>query len=92
MARSKATERDETTHECAIPFAYHDAAADVPRVVRTGEVVRGDDPAYAAAPQYFAVAGTPHAERPRVTDFITTGTPTVAPERRPDGWRRDRHG
>jgi hypothetical protein len=39
------------------------------RPVRVGEHLRGDDPAYRAAPQYFSLAGAPHAERPKVIEF-----------------------
>jgi hypothetical protein len=80
----------EQTFICCVPFSTD--IDGTPRTVRDGEILRGDDPAYLAAPVYFAPVGTPHNERPKVADFVGEGVTTERPPRAPDGWRRDWHG
>ena len=55
-------------YECCIPFSV-DINGQV-RCVRHGARLRGDDPAYLAAPQYFCFVNARDAERPSVSDFI----------------------
>jgi hypothetical protein len=87
---SKTSTRDTSTYECTVPFA---AEIDgTPRAVRHGEIVAADDPALTAAPQYFCPVAKPHAERPSVSNFIRPSETTVAPPRKPDGWRRGQSG
>jgi len=77
MARTKQQPEPAPVVECAVPFGCQ--VDGVLRSVRHGERLRTDDPAYKAAPQYFAALGIPTAEKPRMQDFIAgTGHHTQA--------------
>jgi hypothetical protein len=57
-------------YECCVAFAV-DLDGHM-RSVRRGAQLRGDDPAYLAAPPYFCFVNARDAERPSVSDFIKT--------------------
>jgi hypothetical protein len=84
---TKATS-DPMTYEACVPFSLD--VEGVPRTVRVGEIMAGDDPALIVGRPYCCAAGTPHAERPHLSDVIGHGVHTEPGVRRPDGWRRPR--
>jgi hypothetical protein len=76
-------------YECCVAYAVD--VDGVPRSVRHGEKLRGNDPRFLAAPQFFCEQGAPHSERVTMLDFIKdTGVQTTPARRRPDGWLRGR--